>query len=119
MVGHKTPWRTVCIECNHEWSNAHRYYRWPISIKWTRPINPDIGTDWFTWHGRQIRTDNTGCAWFGRTFHLGRLKILFGPRLPVWVQVRPPKLACPACGVGFHERRWQRDIREVLEYADV
>jgi hypothetical protein len=119
MVGHTHPHTAICVECNAQWSTRHRYFRWPIALRVIRPIYPGAGWSWFTWHGWEMRTDDQGCKWFGWMYHLGPLKVIFGPRFPKWVQIRPPKLACPSCGVGFFEKRWQRDVREAVAHAEL
>lgn len=71
-------------------SNGDRWLWWPIRLRWVQPISKSLRSKWFTTHGWQVGTER--CAEsqtgrrcmpgfrdvFGRTLHLGRLKVLFG-----------------------------------------
>lgn len=91
--------RHVCGWCGYTWPVADYYYRWPIRLKWgARP-----SSQWFSWHGWQLGSDRLWRRTFGWTFHLGRLKVMFGPD---W-RKRPKPLdrkACPRCDTTAWER---------------
>lgn len=67
-------------------TNGDRWLLWPIRLRWV----PGSPSRWFTSHGWQVGTERcpesqTGGRHmpgfrgvFGRTLHLGRLKVLFG-----------------------------------------
>jgi hypothetical protein len=81
----------VCASCDYRWPVADVYCRWPIRLKW----GAGMSSAWFSWHGWEIGTDRLWRRVFGWTFHLGRLKVIFGPD---W-RKRPPlkRRACPRC----------------------
>jgi hypothetical protein len=67
-------------------SGGDRWLLWPIRLSW----GPKLSSAWFTTHGWQVDTERCSVAEtgkrcmpgfrgvFGRTLHLGRLKVLFG-----------------------------------------
>jgi hypothetical protein len=88
----------VCGWCWYRWPVANYYYRWPIRLKWSaRP-----SSQWFSWHGWEIGRDRLWRTCYGWTFHLGRLKVMFGPDWRVRRSV--DRLACPRCDTVAWER---------------
>lgn len=79
-------------------SEGDRIQWWPVRLKWSAPF----ASNWFIWHGWQTGSERSedgstgsGCMpgfrrVFGRTFHLGRLKICFGKNIEPACQVQAP-----------------------------
>lgn len=63
----------TCHDCGHSWRARSRYLWWPIRLGWC----PESST-WFTAHGWQVGWDGIEQRVFGRTLHLGPLKVVFG-----------------------------------------
>lgn len=91
--------RHVCAWCDHTWPYADCYAWWPIRLKW----GAGMSSRWFYWHGWELSgRDRLWRRWLGWTFHLGRLKVIFGPR---WQHRRAvDRLACPNCDTTAWER---------------
>ncbi len=64
----------VCGTCDYRWPVEKIYLRWPIRLKW----GAGMSSQWFDWHGWELGTDRLWRRVFGWTYHLGRLKIIFG-----------------------------------------
>ena len=65
----------TCGDCGHRWMARERFLWWPIRLHWAR--GPAART-WFKTHGWQVGWDGIEQRVYGRTVHLGPLKILFG-----------------------------------------
>ena len=95
--GGKPGARHVCGTCDYRWPVAKVYRRWPIRLKW----GAGMSSRWFAWHGWELGHDRLWRSVLGWTYHLGRLKIVFGgvrsmPRV---------RMACPRCDALHWEPR--------------
>lgn len=81
----------VCGACQYVWPAEKRYFKWPIRLRW----GARRSSAWFTWHGIEHGPDRLWRVWYGWTFHLGRLKVLFGPDWRKRKQI--DRMACPRC----------------------
>lgn len=79
----------VCGTCEYRWPVAKIYRRWPIRLKW----GAQMSSRWFDWHGWELGSDRLWRQVFGWTYHMGRLKVIFGGhgRIPL------ARRACPNC----------------------
>jgi hypothetical protein len=50
---------------------------WPIKLNFS--LNARWWS-WFTWHGWEIGATGLERLWFGWTFHLGPIKVMFGSK---------------------------------------
>jgi len=69
--------RYTCGACGHAWSAGSIYLWWPIRLRWSGPF-PGQRSPWFTWHGFEVGAVGVERLVYGWTFHLGRLKVIFG-----------------------------------------
>jgi len=70
---------TSCGACGHVWQTSKRYLWWPVRLRWVATILvKHRSRSWGWWHGWQVESLCLGQERYGWTFHLGRLKILFG-----------------------------------------
>lgn len=63
----------TCHDCGHKWKARLRYLWWPIRLSLGRPAHR-----FFAVHGWEVGHDGIEQRVLGRTFHVGRLKIMFG-----------------------------------------
>lgn len=91
----------VCGWCEYRWPVADAYFWWPVRLKW----GARRSGGWFSWHGWEMGgRDRLWRRRFGWTYHLGRMKVIFGPD---WRKGRMAmgRLACPKCGTVAWEPR--------------
>lgn len=88
----------VCAWCDYRWPVGRSYSWWPIRFKW----GAGMSSQWFSWHGWELGLDHLWRTTFGWTYHLGRLKVIFGPDSRTHRSV--DRLACPRCDTTAWER---------------
>lgn len=89
-----------CNWCGYRWPIAKAYLWWPMRLRWGQRRS----SSWFNWHGWEVGgLDRLWRRRFGWTFHLGRLKVMFGPDWRKRDRSRTWKIGCPRCRVAAWE----------------
>lgn len=64
-----------CRSCGTRWKAGPRFLWWPIRLAWRRGSRH---SRLFDMHGWQVGWDGIEQPVFGRTLHIGALKVIFG-----------------------------------------
>ena len=75
MISSDDSGKYTCGDCGNTWRARDRYLWWPIRLHWSRG---PASRAWLKTHGWQVGWDGFEQRVFGRTLHVGPLKVMFG-----------------------------------------